>query len=72
VTIDEPRGIAPAPGPGEDAMSDPAIVDTSRLRGKRGVKSRPKGRPVDAEALADMNAWSIRLGIPPLSDAVNQ
>ena len=34
-------------------MSDPAI-DTSRLRGKRGVKSRPKGRPVDAEALADV------------------
>ncbi|MEO8536964.1 MAG: NAD(P)H-dependent oxidoreductase subunit E [Betaproteobacteria bacterium] len=35
-------------------MNDPVIVDTSRLRGARGVKRRPKGRPVDAEALADV------------------
>jgi formate dehydrogenase len=35
-------------------MNDSVIVDTSRLRGKRGVKSRPKGRPVDASALADV------------------
>jgi len=35
-------------------MNDSVIVDTSRLRGKRGVKSRPKGRPVDADALADV------------------
>jgi len=34
-------------------MNDSVIVDTSRLRGKR-VKGRPKGRPVDAEALADV------------------
>ena len=32
-----------------------AIVDTSRL-GRRGLKSRPKGRPVDAAALADVKA----------------
>jgi formate dehydrogenase len=37
-------------------MNESMIVDTSRLRGKRGVKSRPKGRPVDAEALADVRA----------------
>ncbi len=36
-------------------MNDSVIVvDTTRLRGKRGVKSRPKGRAVDAEALADV------------------
>ena len=33
-----------------------AIVDTSRLRGGRGVRSRPKGRQVDAAALADVQA----------------
>jgi formate dehydrogenase len=31
-----------------------AVVDTSRLRGGRGVKGRPKGRQVDAQALADV------------------
>ena len=36
-------------------MSD-VVVDTSRLRGGRGVKSRPKGRQVDAQALADVRA----------------
>jgi formate dehydrogenase len=35
-------------------MSDPVVVDTSRLRGGRGVKARPKGRHVNAEALADV------------------
>jgi formate dehydrogenase beta subunit len=35
-------------------MNDPVVVDTSRLRGGRGVKARPKGRHVDAEALADV------------------
>jgi formate dehydrogenase beta subunit len=35
-------------------MNDSVIVDTSRLRGGRGVKSRPKGRHVDAEALGDV------------------
>jgi len=44
-------------------MNDPVIVDTSRLRGKRGVKSRPKGRPVDADALADVQ---MLLGTAPL------
>jgi formate dehydrogenase beta subunit len=37
-------------------MNDTTIVDTSRLRGGRGVKSRPKGRAVDADALADVQA----------------
>ena len=37
-------------------MNDTAIVDTSRLRGPRRVKSRPKGRPIDAAALADVQA----------------
>jgi formate dehydrogenase len=37
-------------------MNGSVIVDTSRLRGGRGVKSRPKGRQVDAEALADVRA----------------
>ena len=35
-------------------MTDAVVVDTSRLRGGRGVKARPKGRHVDAEALADV------------------
>jgi formate dehydrogenase len=35
-------------------MNDSVIVDTSRLRGGRGVKARPKGRHVNAEALADV------------------
>jgi len=35
-------------------MNDPVVVDTSRLRAGRGVKARPKGRHVDAEALADV------------------
>jgi formate dehydrogenase len=30
------------------------VIDTSRLRGGRGVKARPKGRHVNAEALADV------------------
>src|SRR5437773_1301058 len=37
-------------------MNESVIVDTSRLRGGRGVKSRPKGRHVDPEALADVRA----------------
>ncbi len=37
-------------------MNDSAIVDTSRLRGGRGVRNRPKGRHVDADALADVRA----------------
>ena len=37
-------------------MNDTIVVDTSRLRGPRGVKSRPKGRQVDAQALADVRA----------------
>ena len=36
-------------------MNESVIVDTSRL-GRRGVKGRPKGRPVDAGALADVQA----------------
>jgi formate dehydrogenase len=35
-------------------VSDTVIVDTSRLRGGRGVKARPKGRQVDPDALADV------------------
>ena len=35
-------------------MSDAVIVDTSRLRGGRGIKARPKGRHVNPEALADV------------------
>ena len=37
-------------------MADSVIVDTSRLGGRRGVKARLKGRPVNAEALADVRA----------------
>ena len=37
-------------------MNDTAIIDTSRLRGSRRVKSRPKGRQVDPAALADVRA----------------
>jgi formate dehydrogenase len=34
--------------------NEAVVVDTSRLRGGRGVKARPKGRHVNAEALADV------------------
>ena len=37
-------------------MTDPVLVDTSRLRGGRGVKSRPKGRQVDPTAQEDVRA----------------
>ncbi|HET9653395.1 MAG TPA: Ldh family oxidoreductase, partial [Usitatibacter sp.] len=33
---------------------------------------RVKGIPVEPEALADMNAWSVKLGIPPLTEAANR
>jgi len=39
------------------------VVDTSRLRGGRAVKARPKGRHVNAEALADVRRL---LGDAPL------
>ena len=35
-------------------MNESVIVDTSRLRGGRGVRARPKGRHVDEEARADV------------------
>jgi formate dehydrogenase len=35
-------------------MTDSVVIDTSRLRGGRGIKARPKGRHVNAEALADV------------------
>ncbi|HET9578537.1 MAG TPA: Ldh family oxidoreductase [Usitatibacter sp.] len=33
---------------------------------------RAKGVPVEPEALADMNAWSVKLGVPPLTEAANR
>ena len=55
-------------------MNDSVIVDTSRLRGKRGVKSRPKGRPVDAEALADVQRCSAtrRAGVDLLIEHLHR
>jgi ureidoglycolate dehydrogenase (NAD+) len=38
---------------------EPEYIEQERRR-KRGI-------PVDAEALADMNAWSRKLGVPPLT-----
>jgi formate dehydrogenase beta subunit len=35
-------------------MNDPVVVDTSKLRGGRGIKARTKGRHVNPEALADV------------------
>jgi formate dehydrogenase len=35
-------------------MNEAVIIDTSRLRGGRAVKARPKGRHVNAEALAEV------------------
>jgi len=37
-------------------MNDIAVVDLSRLRGKKGMRNRPKGRPVDPAALAEIRA----------------
>ena len=37
-------------------MNAPAIIDTSRLRGRRGMRATAKGRPVDPQALADIRA----------------
>jgi len=31
-----------------------------------------RGFPVEPEALADMDAWSMKLGVPPLSEAANR
>jgi formate dehydrogenase len=37
-------------------MSDVAVVDTSALGRKRGVRGHPKGRPVDPQAVAEIGA----------------
>src|SRR5437667_7899457 len=37
-------------------MSEVAVVDTSALGRKRGVRSHPKGRPVDPQALIEIRA----------------
>jgi formate dehydrogenase len=37
-------------------MNDVAVVDLSRLRGKKGIRNRPKGRPVDPAALEEIRA----------------
>ncbi|MEO8849672.1 MAG: NAD(P)H-dependent oxidoreductase subunit E [Casimicrobiaceae bacterium] len=37
-------------------MNDTAVVDLSQLRGKKGMRNRPKGRPVDPAALAEIMA----------------
>ena len=37
-------------------MADSVVVDTSRLRGRRGSRNRPKGRALDAQAAADIAA----------------
>ena len=37
-------------------MNEAVIVDTSRLRGGRGIRARPKGRQVDPQALADVRS----------------
>jgi NADH:ubiquinone oxidoreductase subunit F (NADH-binding)/NADH:ubiquinone oxidoreductase subunit E len=37
-------------------MNAPAIIDTSQLRGRRGMRATAKGRPVDPKALADIRA----------------
>jgi formate dehydrogenase beta subunit len=38
----------------KENTNEAVVIDTSRLRGGRGVKARPKGRHVNAEALADV------------------
>jgi NADH:ubiquinone oxidoreductase subunit F (NADH-binding)/NADH:ubiquinone oxidoreductase subunit E len=37
-------------------MNDTAVVDLSRLKGRKGMRNRPKGRPVDPAALAEIRA----------------
>ncbi len=37
-------------------MNDRAVVDLTQLRGRRGVRNRPKGRAVDPAALAEVRA----------------
>jgi formate dehydrogenase beta subunit len=37
-------------------VNAPAIIDTSRLRGRRGLRATAKGRPVDPSALAQIQA----------------
>jgi formate dehydrogenase beta subunit len=37
-------------------MNDRAVVDITQLRGRRGVRNRPKGRAVDPAALAEVRA----------------
>jgi formate dehydrogenase len=37
-------------------VTDSVVVDTSRLRGRKGLRATAKGRPVDAAALAEVQA----------------
>jgi formate dehydrogenase beta subunit len=37
-------------------MAESVAVDISNLRGRRGIRARPKGRPVDPTALAEVRA----------------
>jgi len=37
-------------------VNAPAVIDTSQLRGRRGMRASAKGRPVDPQALADIRA----------------
>ena len=37
-------------------MTDSVVVDTSRLRGRKGLRATAKGRPVDAAALSEVQA----------------
>src|SRR5437763_11877960 len=37
-------------------MSEPVAIDISRIKGRRGLRTRPKGRTVDGQALAEVRA----------------
>jgi ureidoglycolate dehydrogenase (NAD+) len=70
-----------AGGPTIESVIDEMIADL-RLEGDCLHPGEPEyiaekerlatGIPIDAEALADMNAWSMKLGVPPLSEAANR
>src|SRR5206468_8205324 len=38
------------------AMTEPVAIDVSNIRGRRGLRTRPKGRAVDGQALAEVQA----------------
>ena len=53
-------------------MSDVAVIDTSALGRKRGVRGHPKGRPLDPRAVEEIRALLGDAPIAPGTEALVQ